>query len=458
MFQRRKPLAICQHNGDQWCAFVYRRSRGQWSAQSSRVFPSPNAKQLPDAMLAWSRAEGARRVRIVIHGEVHSLRLTLPSDAHPEEVHTAIAYEAASETGVDAHLMRVSAARANHYRMGAGANLFLVVGHDLSVLNQYHGDCVRHRLRFEGVACLELVALSQHARESAGERFLFLRRHEGFLAVPATENTEMFLRGLAFGAAAMENADRESEWMEQSRKSFELLAHTPIHMVTSQTLPPSRIQQLRKVLGEATELHIEALDEFAPRMLTHVAWSLPGGTEQGCALVGMPPKPKDPRRVGSWAAAAVIVLAALCLAWLWKTTADHLDSVRKRHANWETLTAARKAAAETYQSRLRQRNEMMQIRSVIQDARPLCRAWPPLLEALRSSMPPYTRVTTISQAGPEIVVKGRAMWPRGAALLGEAMEHAMRPHGYQVQPGGLTVDDTEGERFFSYHLVPGRGP
>jgi hypothetical protein len=454
----RKPVAICLHDGDLWRAFVYRSTRGDWRAGDAARFEAPNAMQLPDEMLAWAREEGARRARVIVHGDVHTLRMQLPEDAPPEEVHTGIAYEAASEMDMDAHLLRVSAVRADRYRLGGPRDLLLVVGHDVAVVNRYHEDCARHRLRFEGVGALELVALSRHARESSAERFLLLRRHAGFLAVPAAENVEMLLRGVAFGAAPMDDHAREAEIMEQSRRSFGLLSHTPIHVVTALPLPPERLEQLRAVLGEKAELRVETLDDFAPRMLKHAAWSSPGGTEQGCALVGVAPKAKDPRRAGTWAAVAAIVLTALCLAWVWKTAADDLAAVRKRQADWKALTAARESAAEKYKGMVRERNEIMKTRSVIEGTRPVCPGLSPLLDALSASMPPYTRVTTIRQVGNEIEVAGKAVWPRGAALLAESMGSAMQPHGYQVQPGGLAVDDAEGERAFNYRLVPAGRP
>jgi hypothetical protein len=458
LFTSRKPVAICLHDGDLWRAFVYRYTRGDWAVRASEKFESPNAKHLPDEMLAWAREEGARRARVIVHGDVHTLRMQLPEDAPPEEVHTGIAYEAASEMDMDAHLLRVSAVRADRYRLGGPRDLLLVVGHDIAVVNRYHEDCARHRLRFEGVGALELVALSRHARESSAERFLLLRRHAGFLAVPAAENVEMLLRGVAFGAAPMDDHDREAEIMEQSRRSFGLLSHTPLHIVTSLPLPPERVERLRVALGEDAELRVESLDDFAPRMLKHAAWASPGGTDQGCALVGVAPKEKDPRRAGTWAAVAAIVLTGLCLAWLWKAAADDLAAVRKRQADWNALTAARESGAEKYKGMVHERNEIMKTRSVIEGVCPVCPALPPLLDALSASMPPYTRVTMIKQVGEEMEVAGKAVWSRGAALLAEAMADAMRPHGYRVEPGGLAVDDAEGERAFNYRLVPAGRP
>jgi hypothetical protein len=452
LFANRKPVAICLHDGDVWRAFVFCYARGDWAVQANTELESPNAKHLPDDMLAWAREQGARRVRIVVHGDVHTLRMKLPEDAHPEEAHTAIAYEAASELDMEANLLRVSAVRADCYRLGAPGDLLLVVGHDLSIVNRYSEDCARHRLRFEGVGSLDLTALSRHTRESVTERFLLLRKHAGFLAVPAAENTEVLLRGVAFGAAPMDDPAREAELLEQSRRSFGLQSHTSLHVVTSIPLPPERVERLRVALGEDTELRIEAMDDFAPRMLKHAAWASPGGTEQGCALVGSAPRPKDPRRAGTWAGVAAIVLTAFCLGWLWKAAAADLAAVRKRQTDWAALTAARKSATDKYDGILRERNDLMQVRSVIEKARPVSPGLTLLLDVLGESMPPYTRVTMIKEIGDEIAITGKAVWPRGAALLADAMAGAMRPHGYQIEPGGLAVDDAEGERAFSYRL------
>jgi hypothetical protein len=449
-----KKRGIALHDGERWHAVVYRYSGGDWREQGRAQFEAPNAKHLPDDMLAWLSERGARRLRVILHADVHTVRMELPKDTHPEEVQTAIAYEAAAEIGVDAHLLRVSAVCSDRYRLGGRHDLLLVVGHEQAVLERYSQDCARHRLRFEGAGCLELVALARHARESTGERLLILRQHAGFLAVPASEATDLFLRAVAFGSVPLEDQVRESELLAQSTRSFGLLSHTPIHVVASHGLEPERIERLRSALGDNTELRVETLEGFVPRMLKHVAWSHPGSTDQGCALVGPAPKPPNPGRAGTWAAAVIVVATALCLGWLWKTATDDLAAVQQRRAAWDELTAARKAADGTYKGLLRERDELMELESVLTKSQRLNPGLPALLDVLGASMPPYTRVSAINQVGDRIEVNGKARWPRGATLLAEAMGKAMRPHGYQVEPGSLATDDADGERAFSYRLIP----
>jgi hypothetical protein len=457
MFVRRKPLGVFLHDGSQWHALVYRFKRGDWRPDDTARFEAPNAEHLPDEMLAWADDQGARRVRAAVHGEVHTVSTELPPDAEPEEAHTAIAYEVASEMGSEAHLLRVSAARADRYRVGGDADTFLVVAHEQMLLERYREDCARHGLKFDGVSPLELAALARHARESAGGRLLILRRHAGFLAVPAGEENAFFCSDLAFGALPAADSARESERLAQSERVFRVLSHTPIHVVTCRPLGQERIGELRKALGDETELHVESMEDFAPRMLRHVVWSSPGGTDQGCALVGLPPEKKDPARAGTWACAATVVLTALTLAWLWASAIEDLDAVRQRNERWEALVAARQAATQQYEGSLRQRDDLVKVHTVLASASPMCPGILRLLGVLRTSMPPHTRLSAITQAGDEMEVKGKALWPRGAALLAEAMADAMRPHGYRVEPGGLAVDDAEGERAFSYRLVPTGG-
>ncbi len=164
LLRRRRQLGVVMHDGDRWYAVVYRHRRGRWHAVESAWFEHPNPKHLPGDVLGWVAERGAGRLRVIVHGEVYSLRMSLPERAHPEEIHTGIAYEAASEMGVDAQFLRVSAVRGDSYRLGGSADQVLVVGHEQPVLERYHRDCREHGLRCEGVGCLALVALARHPR------------------------------------------------------------------------------------------------------------------------------------------------------------------------------------------------------------------------------------------------------------------------------------------------------
>jgi hypothetical protein len=405
-------------------------------------------------MLAWAGQNGAKSVRILRPEQVHSLRMPLPEGLDPEELHTAIAYEAAGEIGAEPEAIRLSAVRAQRLRLGADSDTLLLAGHEASLVERYAQDCAQAGLRFGGVGCLELAALARHARESPGERLLLLRRQGGFLAVPAGDQSEPLMRSVAFGCQRMADPDREAELLEQSRRSFTLLGHTPIHVVSVEPLGEACVRRLRQAVGQDVALRIETLEDFAPGMLSHVAWAKPGGADQGSALVSVPPRPKDPHRGGTWAALAVVLITVAGLGGLWHSANQRLERANQRQADWEVLTTARDTAQKQYDALIKQRNDLMQVRSVLQKTRPLCPGLPPLLEALPEAIPPYTRVTLIEQAGPEIRFEGRAVWPRGASLLAQAMGRDMQPHGYQLEPGKLSQDDDEEERAFSYRLIP----
>ncbi len=452
MFKRRKPLGVFLHDGGQWHAIVYRFRRGDWLPTNSARFEASNAEHLPDEMLVWAREQGARRVRTVVHDEVHTVRMELPSDADLEETHTAIAYEVASEMDSEAHRLRVSAARADRYRVGGDSTTVLVVAHEQTLLERYRADCARHRLRFEGVCPLELAALARHARESSGERLLILRRHAGFLAVPAGEDNAFFCSDLAFGALPAADSTRESERLAQSERVFRVLSHMPIHVVTCHPIGQERLAELLKALGDGTELHVESMEDFAPRMLRHVVWSSPGGTDQGCALVGLALEKKGPTRAGTWACVTTVALTALTLAWLWASAIQDLDAVQQRSERWDGLVAARQAAKQRYESIVRQRDDLVKVQTVLRNASPMGPGILRLFGVLRTSMPPHTRLVAVTQSGGEIEVEGKAVWPRGVSLLTNVIGRAMQQHGYRVEPRNL--EETGDERAFSCRLVP----
>jgi hypothetical protein len=454
MARHRKPQAILLFVDGQWTAVVFRHARGEWEPQDSERFAGASSRQFPDGMLRWSAECGARRVRVVVPGDVHTLRMDLPEDLDIEETHTAIAYEASPEIGTEAHLLRVSAVAAEQYRLGARPGTVLVAGHERDVLDRYAADCENHGLRFEGVGPLELAALARHGREAAAERLLILRRHAGFLAVPAGEHSDFFLGGFAFGALSQEDPDREAERLAQARRSFGLLAETPIHVVATSPLPDERIAALRTALGVTAEFRVESMDDFAPRMLRHVAWSPPVGTGNGCALVGLPPRVKDPRRVGTWMCIGVILVAAAALLLLWKNAANDLAAVRQREREWEALVAARAEASKQYEGILGHRNDLTAIHAALTNMKPVSPALLELVGVLKTSMPPYTRISAIRQVEGGMEVEGKALWPQGVSMLADSLAGAVRSRGYRLEPGTLGAADDQGERVFSYRLVP----
>ncbi len=454
MARHRTPLAILLFIDGQWMAMVLRHAGREWQPQDSERFAGTSSRQLPDGMLAWVAQRGARRVRVVVPRDVHTLRMDLPDDLDVEEAHTAIAYEASPEIGTEAHLLRVSAVAAEQYRLAARPGTVLVAGYERDVLESYAADCEEHGLRFEGAGPLELVALARHGREAAAERLLILRRHASFLAVPGGEHSDFFVCGFAFGALGQEDPAREAERLAQARRSFALLADMPIHLVATAPLDEDRISALRTALGLTAEFRVESMEDFAPRMLRHVAWSPPVGTGNGCAMVGLPPRVKDPRRIGTWACIGVILVAAAALLLQWKHAKDDLAAVQERERNWKTLVSARAEASKTYEGILSRRNGLTAVHTALRNMKSVSPALLELLNVLKTSMPPYTRISAIRQVEVGMEVEGKTLWPRGVAMLADSLAGAMQPLGYRLEPGTLGAAGEEGERVFSYRLVP----
>ncbi|MFW5922857.1 MAG: hypothetical protein ACOCSQ_00575 [Planctomycetota bacterium] len=455
IFRRRKPMVIALHAGRRWYAVVYRYHDGEWHPETREHYEYPNARQLPDEMLSWAVEQEATRLRVVIHGDVHTMEMDLPEDAESEEIHTAITYEAAPQLDVDAHLLRVSAVRTDQYRMGGDPDVVAIAGYEQPLLEQYAEDCDRHGLDFEGVAPLELVALNRHARISSTERLVVLRQHAGFLAVPAGEDSDFFLGMLAFGADPMDE-EAEEERIARSQRSFRIGPDTPVHVVSTHPLSDKRIETLQRVVGEDIELHVESMEEFAPAMLKHVVLADAGRTDHGSAVVNLPPEPVDPRRYGTWGCAAIVLISAALLGFVWSQHLNRLQQANEHKERWTRLKEKRREAENRYEKLTEERSMLEKTDRILRETKPLPAGILSLLKVLTSDMPPYTRICSITHTGDRIEVKGRSMRGHGVNVLTDSIDSAMRTRKYRVEPGTVSLAEGEHEHKFSYHLVPTR--
>ena len=212
-----KSMALVVHDGQAWRAYALQGTRGEWNCTGCAEEPARHARQLPKAILDFIVQTGARRLRILLTGDVHALTTALPEDATDEELHTALAYEAQGETGLEAGGHRLAAVQAHGLGLGSDRKTLLAAGFETEQVERLAADAESEGARFEGVGSLELAMLAAHAQRSPERRLLLVRERTSFYAVPASDSQPFAMATLPLGidmgtdSAARERADRARE-------------------------------------------------------------------------------------------------------------------------------------------------------------------------------------------------------------------------------------------------------
>lgn len=417
---KRTSLVIALHDGFSWRARQFHFHHGQWHAEGMAEAASRNSRKLPKQILEFSAQSDARRLRVLLTGDLHSVTMDLPEDAEKEEIHTALVYEAAGEIGIEAHLLRLAAVRADRFQMGGEPNVILNTGYDARMLETFAQDCERSGLEFDGAGSLELAVLARHARLDEGRRLLFLRRQTGMYVVPAFDASPFQLSAVPFGAEPDET-EAGRERAERAGRRFETHRGLPLRIVSCEPLSEARMGALRELLGKQEQLDILPLAEIEEDVLRHVAWSEVGSTEAGCALVGAPPKPRDPNVAGTYLCLALILFTGMYVGLRWHHLEESLRYAKTRETDWKNLLAEREKAKNELQSAEGQYRKVQDMQKLLSKQSCLPDALLPVLDTLAFEAPKYSRITGIAQLPDgSISVTGVTRWQEGLRLLDEA--------------------------------------
>ena len=382
---------------------------------------SRNNRKIPKQILEFAVAAKAKRLRVLMTADLHSIRMELPEDAEKEEVHTALVFESAGETGADANSLRIAAVRADRYRMGGEPTIVVTAGFETSLIDGFVRDCETAGIEFDCIGALEMAILACHARKGDDDtRLLLLRRQSGFYAVPAFDVTPFSFYSLPVGMYE-DKSESAAERAERSAKRLAAQRDLPLRVVTCGSLDGGRAEALRSVTGEAVEcVNLYDIDDEIMRHTAHVE---PGVTEAGCALVGPAPAPRDPCRAGTWMAVFILLMAGLYV-----TLVDH--SLRKdaerqaiRETAWKKLVAEREKATKRRENANKQFASLQEREKLLKGNAFLPKPLTPLMDALAAGTPPFSRMTRIMQTGDEeFVVYGITRFAEGLVALGSTLQ------------------------------------
>jgi hypothetical protein len=454
--KRRSRVAVLLHDGTAWHAQVFAFGRPHWRSVTSMAIGGHNPRVLPEPLLDFADKHGARRVRLVLPQNIHTLKMELPADAEAEELQTAMAFELGGETGAAVEALRVAAARAETFRMGAAPDMLLAASFDEAALEQYVAACRAAGLDFDGAGALELAALAVHAERQPKARLLLLRHDTTFYAVPATEVSPMTAGPVAFAAGEEAYAELDEERYERIIRRFNLHLMLPMSICCLPMPSENHKQQLRELAGGRADVEFRDLGAEFEHLARQVAETAEiGYPAGGGAVVGTRPPEKDPHRAGTWLFFLLLLTTIASLGLYWYLLRTDLEMLKIKAEAWEAIQGKRKLLEQQHDGLRVERSRCEQTVRLLESKSPLPKGLLPLLDALDRAIPEFTRVTSIDEDGQGgFLVRGHTAVQDRLSDLEKTLLAEMAKLGLLVEQRHLAPIEGSLECEFEYWVGP----
>jgi hypothetical protein len=414
--QKKKTLGVVCNDGLNWHAARFDFKEGVWSGGEVLSETAVGGRAIPVALM--THLSGVGRVRVLIPNELRLLPLLLPEELSAEEVQGVITNALFDEFD-PAIPVRFTVARADLYGMTHDDSVLSVSPFELRRMARFQKDLESAELRLDAVGALESALLDWHGRMHPAERLLFVGRHASMYAVPESASTPFVLVEYPLGMEAPTAETRER--MERVLLRINSHSSSTLHVVLMEGICSSQRLWLEQELGRVAEWH--DFSEIRAEVLSGAVRGLAGETEAPIALVGPPPKPRDPHFSGTLFCGAILLLSCLFSCLQWHGLLVELQAGRSRQVDWEMLQTARMAAGAQLKrvtERQTQLQHKAQLLSPGQHWMPL--GLMPVLESLGRESTTYSRITSISQQEDSFEIHGITLWQTEVSRINAALQ------------------------------------
>lgn len=459
LFGNGRSLIVAVYDGLAWRAYAMRQARGEWTCDGRTEEAARGGRQVPKALIDFVAQSGAKRMRVLLAGDVHALDAhelisTLPEDATDEELHTALAYEAQGEAGLEAEGHRLAAARADLYEMGGERTALLAASFEIDQMERFASDAEAEGVRFEGAGSLELAILAEHARRTPNRRLLLVRERTSFYAVPANDPQPFLTAALPLGLDAATDPTAK-ERAGRARERLSLHDAVPMTVILCGAGEHLR-KRMAPYLGACADVDYLELRDIEEDALCAAAGGRVGGVMEVCPWIGLPPPPRDPHRYGT---VLLFIILAVALGWVGISKHDmtkDLCVMRAKLTAWESLEGERKKAASKTQALRDRQNAVLQKKALLESRRCLPHGLLPLLQTLAERMPAYSCLLSVKQrsdaAGFDVV--GLTRWQDGLPQLDAALRDMGERAGMRREFGGLESVEGRHAQHFKFTVSP----
>lgn len=442
----KRPLLILEWLDPGWRAALCRQSGGGWTLKELGTDKSRNLRRLPKALLLAGADAGAARLRIWMESEPRLMQMEVPQDAEEEEFHTLLQGEARTEMGEEVHRMRLATVLADRFELGTEPDALLVSSFELNQLEAWQSDAEAQGLRFEGVSSIETAVL---AACPPGKPLLFIRGRSAWAVLPADERGPAMLLTLPLGTVPASDPERENKAAERLQKR----GLDGLFVCLPGDCSAEREASLRRLLDQSPETPWVCWPDLRTDAAAALATARPGRVEDAPPVISVPPRARDPHRVGTWILGFILLLT---LTWLGLHTRGlklDLEHAKGRETAWRTLEQEQKRVSDQV-SRLRsQQNEVMALKSKVERPTPLPALLLPLLDTLATAMPQYSRLEEIRvQEDGSLRLVGLTQWQDGLLSLDQALRELCDPLGFRREFEGLTALEDSTVQQFSFRL------
>ncbi len=451
-----KSIAIAVNDGLTWRAYALRQARGEWDCVGRTEEAARGGRQLPKGIIEFLAQSRARRLRVLQSGDVHTLSTVLPEDASEEELHTALAYEAQGEIGLEAAGHRLVAARADLYKMGGERKSLLAAGFEIERLERLAADAEGEAVAFEGAGSLELAVLAAHARRAPNRRLLLIRKHTSFYAVPANDPQPFMTAMLPLGIDMLADSTAR-ERAERARERLSAHDAMPLSVILPVEAGRSR-EQFMPYLGASTDIEFPELSEIEEAAVRQCAGGRVGGVDEACPWIGLPPPPSDPHRHGTVILFAILAATLVWVGWRKQNLESDLRAAKTNRTAWESLENARKRAESATKSLRDRQNALLAKKTLLEQRRCLPLGLLPLLGTLAEHMPAYSYLQSVKQRdGGGFEIAGITRWQDGLPQLDAALRDMGEREGLRREFGGLQAMEEQYAQRFQFVVMPKGG-
>ncbi len=455
---------ILIHDGTFWHVVVLAHSRGAWGVRAVENVAGRNGSRLPEELLAVALSQRAKRVTVLLPGDVHAVRFQTPPDAEPEEIQTALRFESAAELGHERGDLRLVAASVDAFDLDVEPESCLVAGFEDARLRAFSQAVADQGMRFLGAGSFELAAMAWLRRRCSGDaRLLLLKESAAFYAAPTLGEIPFVVATLPVGIRPDPDSERERERLERAARQLGTHGDIPLTVLSCGPMSEALQARLAGLFPSPDSVEWHALTDVVGELAQSVCLRNRDGAEQTGLLVGPTPPPRDPHRAGTWLFFVVLLVTLIGVGLKYRALTEEYETLEERKRMWTELEAARKSASERVSALRRQRDaeiaartEENARRSALRETRALPPGFLPLLDALTDAMPPYTRVERLSEAetGVGIELRGSTRWQEGLPDLVRALNEALAPHGLIVQQDAIELaEGTRREQSFTYRIA-----
>lgn len=454
--RRHLPLAVAVYDGKSWSMTVLTFYNGKWQADTPVECDSRNGRQIPRSLLDAAAKAGVSRLRLLLSDDPRIFSIEAHHELFPEELQSALCFEARGEIGPDAEDMRFSSTPASRYEMGAGNQELLTAGFKLESLKRFAADARRAGLDFESAGALESFILKWHSKRSPETRLLFVREHTSFYVVPSFDAQPFMVTTLPLGLDALHNPVAK-ERAQRARERLSAHKTLPLSVIIAGHEPRKDHSEIKLFLGETKNIKITALPDLIREITVYAASTRENGEDSSCGLACLPPKPRDPHQHGT---VIFFIILFMTLGWIGLQRHTYIREIKRSQRqleSWEKLQAARKTS-KTSSERLRSQLDAQRVRlRLLSDHNPLPKGLLTILGAVSRHMPEYSRLESIRQIEGGFEIIGVTRWQEGLSQLDSGLRQAAASQGLQREFKGLETMQDSGLQRFRFVVRPREG-